>query len=332
MDFITITIDGQKVRALKGENLVDAAKRVKIDIPALCYDKNLEIVSSCRLCVVEVVGQNKLVTACSTFVEEGMEVLTTTDEIVQIRKDILRLLLDNHPNDCLTCQSSGECLLQEYAYRYDVKFRDHDGARRGQENSEFTDTSSPYILRDESKCILCGRCIRSCGEIETRAVLSFSNRGFDTRVIADQDQSLEESNCVSCNRCVSVCPVGALIDRRAYLKARPLVSQKKQIKCTACDYGCNMELLMNRNKVEAVRADAPMMGRPLCLKGRLKTEANYLSQPEQPYEKIKVNGKNEFVETSWSKALELEGVYRLLAEEERSKGDEDDKRRTGKNY
>lgn len=317
MKFVHLTIDGIPTRALKGENLVEAAKRVKIEIPTLCYDKNLEVVSACRLCLVQVVGRPKLVTACSTPAEEGMEVYTETEEIVDIRKQILRLLLDNHPNDCLTCQSAGECLLQRYAYRYDVKFRDHRGARRGDEKSGFTDTSSPYILRDESKCIVCGKCIRSCAQVETRAILSFSNRGFYTRVIADQDQTLEKSNCVSCNRCVSVCPVGALIDRRAYQKVRPMLATKKNIKCTACDYGCNMELLYQENRVVAVRAKEPMAGRPLCLMGRLRTEANYIAHPEKPYEKVKLSGENVFVQTKWKKALKLENLYRVIEEEEK---------------
>ena len=316
MKFINLTIDGKSVRALEGETLVDAAKRVQIEIPVLCYMKELEIVSSCRLCIVEVEGWNGYSTACSTFVEEGMVVHTETDEIIEMRRDLLQLLLDNHPNDCLTCQTAGECELQKYSYRYGVEFRDHDGELRGQEKAVFTDTSSPYILRDESKCILCGRCVRSCGDVSTRAVLSFSNRGFDTRIIADQDQSLEESTCVSCYRCVAVCPVGALIDRRAYKKVRPMNADIRQVKCTSCDYGCNMEVLHDRQgKAVSVRSVNPFGSTPLCLKGKLRTEAQYLEEPDTPYKKIEIDGKKEFVETTWLESLELEGIYDVLKKE-----------------
>lgn len=318
MKTINLTIDGKEVRALEGETLVDAAKRVHIDIPNLCYMRDLDIVSSCRLCVVEIEGWGGVSTACSTFVQEGMVVHTETDELIAMRRDLLQLLLDNHPNDCLTCQSAGECELQKYSYRYGVDFRDHDGQLRGQEKAEFTDTSSPYILRDESKCILCERCIRSCGQVPTRRVLSFSERGFDTRVIADADESLEESSCVSCYRCVAVCPVGALIDRRAYKKVRPMNASIQQVKCTSCDYGCNMEVLRNprTGKAESVRAVNPFGSTPLCLKGKLRTEAQFLENPDTPYKKIEVDGKNEFLETTWLEALELDGIYDVLKKED----------------
>ena len=142
--------------------------------------------------------------------------LYQSERVINARKEILQLLLDNHPNDCLTCQKAGECLLQKYAYEYDVKFREHNGARR----PALMDTSSPYILKDDSKCILCGKCVRTCAQVADRQVLTFANRGFDTRIVADSNFTLEESSCVSCNRCVTVCPVGALVDKRLLGKGR----------------------------------------------------------------------------------------------------------------
>ena len=312
MKFISLTIDDKPVRVLEGTNLVEAAKKAGIKIPTLCYSKNLQVVSSCRMCLVEVEGFNKLVTACSTTATEGMVVHTETEEIVQIRKNLLRLYLDNHPSDCLTCSRNGNCELQDLAYRYDVKFRVHDGARRGSEKAGFTDTSSPYILRDESKCILCGRCVRTCAVVPDRNILQFGNRGFDTKIIADYDTSLEKSGCVSCNRCVVECPVGALVDRRAYRKGRTWERTIKEVKCKSCDYGCNMKLIIDKDKVVAVEAASPQNGRPLCLRGRLLTELEYVDLPEKPYKKIYHEDGNEFEQVSWAKALNLDNVYEKM--------------------
>lgn len=305
---VTFTIDGQKVTVPSDYNIIEAAKTVGIDIPALCYDPNLEVVGACRLCLVEIEGSRKLQTSCSTKVKEGMVVHTESEKVVKLRKEILQLLLDNHPNDCLTCQKAGECLLQRYAYRYDIKFREHDGARR----PNLVDTSSPYILKDDSKCILCGKCVRTCNQVLDRKVLSFGGRGFKTRIVADANFSLEESTCVSCNRCVTVCPVGALIDKRFLGKTRVWDSEISEVKCKVCDYGCNFEVLSRNGNNVVVRAKAPTEGRPLCLKGRLTTELMYLDEPQTPYKKE--DGK--FKETTWKEALELEDLLDKILEED----------------
>lgn len=304
MDIVSITIDGKEARVAKDSYIIEVAKQVNIDIPALCYDPNLEVVGACRLCLVEVEGWDKLQTACSTVARDGMVVYTESDKVVRMRKEILQLLLDNHPNDCLTCHKAGECLLQEYAYRYDVKFREHSGARR----PEYVDSSSPYILKDDSKCILCGKCIRTCYELEERQVLSFANRGFDTRVVLDTDKDFETSKCVSCNRCVSVCPVGALIDKREMNKIRSWQARKRTVNCRVCAYGCEFETLAKGREVLAVRAKEPANGRPLCLKGRLTTELLYVDKPDQPYRKI--GGK--FIEADWAKVIGVADIIEKI--------------------
>ncbi|HHV27040.1 4Fe-4S dicluster domain-containing protein [Anaerosalibacter bizertensis] len=304
MKNITLTIDGQKVTVPENFTVIKAAERLGIDIPALCYDPNLEIASACRLCLVEVEGSKKLQTSCSLKVKEGMVVYTESERVVNIRKEILQLILDNHPNDCLTCQKAGECLLQKYAYRYDVKFREHGGEKR----LGLRDTSSPYILKDDSKCILCGKCVRTCNQIHDRAVLSFAQRGFETKIVADGDFSLEKSSCVSCNRCVTVCPVGALVDKRLIGKSRIWDGEVKTVKCKVCDYGCNFEVLYKNGKSVAVRAKSPSNGRPLCLKGRLTTELLYLDNPETPYKKE----DGEFVEATWKEVLGLEDIFEKI--------------------
>lgn len=308
---VTLTIDGRKVKVPKDYTILQAAEKIGIDIPALCYDPDLEIVSSCRLCVVEIEGNDNLQTSCSTKIRDGMVVSTESEKVVKARKDILQLLLDSHPNDCLTCHKAGECLLQEYAYRYDVKFRDHGGAMR----PELIDTSSPYILKDDSKCILCGKCVRTCAQIkDEREVLSFAGRGYDTKIVLDADDTFETSKCVSCNRCVAVCPVGALIDKRELGKARIWEAKSKVVSCEACPYGCEFEVLSKKDENIAVRAKQPANGRPLCLQGRLATELKYVDNPEVPYRKI---GK-EFLPSTWPKALGIADLLEKIEEVEKS--------------
>ncbi len=314
---VNLTIDGKDVKVEHGTSILNAAKSVGIEIPTLCYLEKLEVVSSCRMCVVEVEGWNKPVTACSIPVAEGMVVATKTDKIVNYRRELLRLYLDNHPNDCLTCQKAGECELQNYAYEYGVTFREHDGARRDFKQAKFSDTSSPYILRDESKCILCGRCVRTCAKVD-RNVLSFAERGFDTRIVADASMTLEESSCVSCNRCVAACPVGALMDRRAQFEVRNWNAKKEVVKCKRCNYGCDMEVLYNEDdKAVAVRAiGADGDERPLCLTGRLTTEFEHVDKAKEPYEKVETPEGNKFVKTTWVEAMKLGNIYEKLKAEE----------------
>ena len=301
MKNVTLTIDGEKITVPEGYSIIQAAKELGIEIPALCYDPNLEVVSACRLCVVEIEGSRKLETSCSVKVREGMVVNTETEKVVKARQDILQLLLDSHPNDCLTCQKAGECLLQKYSYKYGVKFREHDGAMR----PELMDTSSPYILKDNSKCILCGKCVRTCSQVKgEREVLAFAERGYDTKIVLDSDKTFATSKCVSCNRCVTVCPVGALVDKRLMGKTRVWDADVKTINCKVCDYGCEFELLSKDNEKVAVRAKSPSNGRPLCLKGRLTTELLNVDNPDTPYRKI----GGEFKETTWPKAIGLSNI------------------------
>ncbi len=305
MKKVNVVIDGQRVQVPADYTVINAAKLLNIDIPALCYDPNLEIVSSCRLCVVEIEGSNKLQTSCSTIVREGMVVKSQSENLWKARRGVLQLLLDSHPNDCLTCQKAGECLLQKYSYEYDVKFETHEGARR----PELSDTSSPYILRDNSKCILCGKCVRTCGQIDERQILSFSERGYDTKIIFGADQSIEESYCVSCNRCVVACPVGALVDKRLVGKIRSWEGESTVVNCKACQYGCEFDVLTKNKKNIAVIAKEPTNGRPLCLKGRLTTELINVDIPDTPYRKV----GDKFVETTWTQALGIEEALEKIA-------------------
>lgn len=306
MTDITIKIDGKEIKTQKDRFILEIAKENGIDIPALCYDPDLEKFGACRLCLVEInnKGRVKIDTSCSTRASDGMEITTKSEQLIKKRRDILQLLLDSHPNDCLTCQKAGSCLLQKYCYEYEVKFRNHDGAKR----EESYDLSSPYILKDNSKCILCGKCVQICGQIEERSILSFADRGYDAYIACDLGEDFAHSYCISCNRCVSVCPVGALIDRRKVGKIREFQGEKKTVKCKVCEFGCNFELHSKDGKNIAVTAKKPSKGRPLCLKGRMMTELMYLDKPDDVYMK----GMGEFMPTDWLTITGFKNAFKKI--------------------
>lgn len=306
MNDITITIDGKEIKTEKDRFILEVARENGIEIPAICYDPNLKQFGGCRLCIVEITkrGRTKIDTACSTRISDGMDIRTSSEQLIEKRKSILQLLLDSHPNDCLTCQKAGECLLQKYAYEYDVKFRDHQGGKR----EKTYDLSSPYIIKDNAKCILCGKCVQICGQIEERSILSFADRGYDSYIACDLGEDFAHSYCISCNRCVSVCPVGALIDRRQAGKIRSFESDKKTVKCKVCEFGCNFEIHSKDGENIAVTAKRPSQGRPLCLKGRMMTELMYLDNPDTPYMK----GAGEFNESDWLTVTGFKNVVKKI--------------------
>ncbi|NVF11413.1 (2Fe-2S)-binding protein [Anaerococcus sp. AGMB00486] len=311
MCYVSIKIDGKEIKAQKDSFVLDVARENGIEIPSLCYDPSLEKFGGCRLCIVEITnnGWTKIDTSCSTKVKDGMEIKTSSKNLIKKRKGILQLLLDSHPNDCLTCQKAGECLLQKYAYDYDVNFRDIDGEKR----EKFYDLSSPYIMKDNAKCILCGKCVSICGQIEDRSILSFANRGYDTYIACDLGEDFAHSYCISCNRCVSICPVGALTDKRILGKVRSFDADKKTVKCKVCEFGCDFEIYSKNGNNIAVIAKKPSDGRPLCLKGRMMTELLYLDNPDTPY--IKTSG--EFIESDWITVIGFKNVFKKISKLEK---------------
>jgi NADH dehydrogenase/NADH:ubiquinone oxidoreductase subunit G len=306
---ITLTIDGNKVSVEPGTTLLEAARSLNLNIPTLCYDETLEMYGGCRLCVVEVEGARSLMASCTTPAAEGMIVHTESPKVVSSRRDIMALLLANHPNDCLTCDKAGICRLQEYAYRYDVTFGEFEGEKHQYELEDL----NPYISRDMNKCILCGKCVRTCAQVEGRKVLSFANRGFNTKVVTAFDKPYEHSECVFCFRCVTVCPVGALTDKRASGKSRHWQVKKQEVNCSFCEHGCKFEVGKKGEEPVYVTPKSPANGRPLCFKGKIGNELRYLKKPETPY----VKGEGGFVETNWSKALGLEEIIEKIADEKR---------------
>ena len=203
---ITIEVNNRTIEAKRGEMLLSALQRAGLKIPTLCHLENLFPSGACRMCVVEVEGQRSLVPSCAFPVSEGMKVKTHSTRAVRARKTIIELLLSNHPDDCLYCVRNGSCTLQGLAEELGVRERRFAGAK-----SEYkVDTSSPSVIRDPAKCILCGKCVRVCEEVQGVSAIDFIGRGSKARVGTAFDQGLNVSSCVNCGQCIVVCPTGAL--------------------------------------------------------------------------------------------------------------------------
>ncbi len=203
---ITIEVNGRSVEAYKGETVLTAMHRAGIKVPTMCYHPSLPPTGACRICVVEVEGLPNLVPACAFPVNDGMKVQTHSDKAVKTRKTIVELLLADHPDDCLYCVRNKDCELQDIACELGVRKRRYAG-----DKSRYNlDTSSPSIVRDPAKCILCGKCVRVCEEIQGVSAIDFINRGSQTVIGTAFDEGINVSSCINCGQCISVCPTGAL--------------------------------------------------------------------------------------------------------------------------
>lgn len=205
-----ITLNGKTIEAREGETILSAARRMGLDIPTLCHMEGLAPTGTCRVCVVEDRKTGRLIPSCSFPVSEGMDIATHSNQAVAARKTIIELLLASHPDDCLYCPGNGTCVLQRYAQELGVRQRSYSGAR----NRINLDVSSPSIIRDPEKCILCGRCVRVCSEVQGVSAIDFTGRGSSAQIGCAFNEGLNVSSCVNCGQCVMVCPTGALTERR----------------------------------------------------------------------------------------------------------------------
>jgi NADP-reducing hydrogenase subunit HndD len=212
MELVKITIDGKTVEVEKGATIYDAAKLIGIDIPTLCYmnmgDMNIKHnPGGCRMCVVEVEGRRNLAPSCVTPVTNGMTVNTHNMRVLNARRTVMELMLSDHPFDCLICAKSGNCDLQALAQRLGIREIPYEG-----EQSTYRKDTSPSIIRDMDKCIMCRRCETMCNEVQTVGALSAVNRGFQAVVAPAFEMNLDHSPCTYCGQCISVCPTGALTE------------------------------------------------------------------------------------------------------------------------
>ena len=210
MENITIKINGREVSAPQGSTILEAARLAQIEIPTLCYLKEINEIGACRMCVVEVKGARTLVTACVYPINEGMEVWTNTPKVIESRRKTLQLLLSNHDRKCLSCVRSGNCELQTLCREYKI---DDEAYYDGERNGYELDTSAAHMVRDNNKCILCRRCSAICEKVQGVGVIGVNERGFKTYIGTAFDMDLAETSCVSCGQCIAVCPTGALYEK-----------------------------------------------------------------------------------------------------------------------
>jgi predicted molibdopterin-dependent oxidoreductase YjgC len=309
---VTLTIDGEQIEVPEHTSILTAARALGIDIPTLCYDETLTLAAACRLCCVEIEGRANLVPACAEEVAAGMVVHTESEEVVAARRLILDLLLSDHPQDCLTCEKAGDCRLQEYCYRYGVTESSFDVEPRCLD----IDSVSHLIERDQNKCILCGKCVRVCREVQVTEAIDFAGRGYEARIATAYDHPLNTKVCRFCGQCVDMCPTGALTNKQLR-GTRTWERTKVRTTCPFCGVGCSLDLNVAGGKVVGVTAayDAAVNAGSLCVKGRFHTDLIY--SPERiTTPLIKKNGS--FTRASWDEALDV--VATRLLEIKRREG------------
>ncbi|HXE90931.1 MAG TPA: NADH-quinone oxidoreductase subunit NuoG [Terriglobales bacterium] len=267
MPDVTLTVDGHKLTAPAGTLLIEACKKVGIEVPSFCYYPGLSLQAACRMCLVEIEKMPKLQTACTVVVTEGMVVTTDSEKVHQARKSMLELLLGNHPLDCPVCDAGGECELQDMTFKYGAAESRYMEAKLHKEEQQW----SPVVFFDRPRCILCYRCVRVCGEGMDVWALGVQNRGVHSVIAPNQGDHLE---CEECGMCIDICPVGALTSGAYRYKTRPWEMQHVGTICTHCGDGCKTTLGVRRAStgLEIVRGDnrdkSGINGDFLCIKGR----------------------------------------------------------------
>ena len=290
-----------------GETILSFIKRQrgKGSIPTLCDAENLEPFGSCRVCSVEVAlkkgGKTKVLASCHSPISEGQYIYSETSRIQRLRKNIIELVLTDHPLDCLTCEVSGNCELQDVAARVGIREVRYPKGKTHLDTSK--DLSHVYMTSDLAKCINCYRCVRVCDEVQGQFVLNMVGRGFDTRIIKGMDTTFAASDCVSCGACSQACPTSAISDVFESKSVR-VGAQNTRTICTYCGVGCNLEITTVGKEIKSIQApyDAEVNQGHTCLKGRFAFRFyNHPDRLRSPL--IRRNGKLE--EVSWEEAYDF---------------------------
>ena len=308
---IQLTIDGREVRAEAGTTILEAARKAGIQIPHLCYREDLTPATGCRLCVVEVEGARTLIASCAYPAANKMVVRTNTQRVQDARKLVVELLLSDHPYDCMTCEKSGTCTLEKYAYEFGIR----KSRFAGDQHHYPLRATNPFFERDYNKCILCARCVTVCHEVQYCEAVDYSRRGFNTKVAASFDRTMEETPCVFCGNCVSVCPVGALSPKAGRFQGREWEMKKVPTTCAYCGVGCTLVLNVKDNQVLRVTSDKDLgVNRGwTCVKGRFGFD--YVHSPDRLTNPLIKEG-DQFRAASWDDALGrvAEGLQKVKAQ------------------
>ena len=218
---IKLNIDGNDIEVEEGTTILEAARKINIDIPTLCYMKGINEIGDCRMCLVEIEGRRNLVASCIQKAEEGMIVRTNTEKAYNARRTMLQLILSEHNRSCLSCTRNGNCELQKLAIQFNIDDLEYEGTKKGK-----IDDLSPSLVRDTSKCILCKRCVATCKNIQGISAISVAGRGHNARIACAFDNSINDSICTLCGQCIEACPVGALKEKDSIKELREKLNNK----------------------------------------------------------------------------------------------------------
>ncbi|MFM2176339.1 MAG: hypothetical protein RL015_437, partial [Verrucomicrobiota bacterium] len=303
---LTAFIDGEPLRFESGETLLNFIDRHKGRgfVPTLCDAPQLEPYGACRVCSVEVAlqpdGPRRVVASCHTPLAAGMHVFTESPKVRKLRKNIVELVLTDHPLDCLTCEVSGNCELQTVAARVGIRGVRYPAGANHLDRAK--DHSHPYMTSELSKCINCSRCVRACDEIQGQHVLSMHGRGFNAKIIKGLDQSFADSECVSCGACAQACPTSAISD--VFFSKSIEATKKTRTICTYCGVGCNLNVSTKGDQVLSIQApvDAEVNHAHTCLKGRFAFKFyNHRDRLKKPLIR---QSDGSFKESTWDEAYD----------------------------
>src|SRR5208337_3705224 len=307
---INLKINDRDVQVPQGTLVIEATRRLGIEVPSFCYYPGLSLQAACRMCLVEVEKMPKLQTACTLVVSEGMIVRTNTDQVRNARKYMLEFLLTNHPLDCPVCDKGGECELQDMVFRYGA-----DSSRFVEEKIHRPEEKwSDLVYYDAPRCILCFRCVRVCDEGMDVKALGVGMRGANSIIIPNREDHLE---CEECGMCIDICPVGALTSGTYRYKTRPWEMTYVSTVCTHCSNGCKTTLSVRNNEIlRANNRDLSGFNKDfLCAKGRFGFDfTKHSERLKLPL--VRRDGK--LMPSSWEDALAE--VSRRLAEIHKASG------------